>query len=79
MNRGLAAAAVLAVLPVVAARAGDRLDLNGLVDVRAVATDASASYLDGGYGRTRFDDDHAGLRLGRLMLSGRFRLTDTVT
>lgn len=66
----------LAACPAVA---GDRLDLNGLVDVRMVSTDASPSYNYGGLGRTRFDDEHAGLRLGRLMLSGRFRLTDTVT
>ncbi len=71
--------ALLALMPGLSAVAGDRFALTGLIDVRAVATDASTSYLNGGLGATRFDDQHQGLQLGRLMLAGRLRLTDTVT
>ncbi len=72
---------VLGLLAVTAtpALAGDRLQLTGLVDLRAVYADATPSFLDGGLGRTRFDENHDGLQLGRLMASVRYRLTDTLT
>ena len=60
------------------ARAEERLILDGLLDVREVHTDATPSYLYGGLGRVRFDDDHEGLRLGRASLGARRRITDTV-
>ena len=60
------------------AQAEERLVLDGLLDLRAVHTDATPSFLYGGLGRVRFDDDHEGLRLGRASLVARLRLTDTV-
>ncbi len=62
-----------------AASAGDRLDLQGLIDVRAVYADGTTSFLDGGSGRLRFDPDHQGIRIGRVMLAARYRLDDTWT
>jgi hypothetical protein len=47
-----------------AASADDGLDL--LVDVRLIASDGRTSYLDGGLGKLRFDEDHDGLQVGRL-------------
>jgi hypothetical protein len=79
MRRAALPLAVLLVGLAGPARAGDRLELTGLVDLRAVATDNTTSYLNGGDGRTRFDGDHDGLQLGRLMLAGRYRLADTLT
>jgi len=61
------------------ARADDRLQLDGLIDLRLVHTDAQPSYLYGGLGTVRFDDDHDGLRLGRASLALRTRLSETVT
>jgi len=61
------------------APAGDRLTLDGMFDLRWVYSDAETSYLNGGLGPLRFDADHDGLRLGRAMLAGSFRLTDIVT
>ncbi len=58
---------------------GDRLELTGLLDLRAVYADTTPAYLYGGLGRTRFDGEHDGLRLGRLMAAVRYRLTDTLT
>ena len=60
-------------------RAGDRLDLQGLFDIRAVYADGATSFLDGGTGRLRFDPDHQGLRIGRLMLAARYRIDDNWT
>ena len=61
------------------ARADDRFELAGMFDVRAVSADATPSFLNGGLGRTRFDSDHEGLRLGRAFALGRVRLTDTLS
>jgi hypothetical protein len=61
------------------ALAGDRFELQGLFDLRAVHTDGAASFIYGGSGRLRFDPDHDGVRIGRLLLSGRYRLNDTWT
>jgi hypothetical protein len=61
------------------AAAGDRLELQGLLDVRAVYADGTTSFLNGGSGRLRFDRDHEGIRLGRAMLAGKFRLDDVWT
>ncbi len=79
MAARILAFALLLLAPVVPALAGDRLELTGLLDLRVVAADGTTSYLNGGLGRTRFDSEHDGVQLGRLMLAGRFRLTDTVT
>jgi len=59
-------------------RAQERLILDGLIDLRAVHTDATPSFLYGGLGRVRFDDDHEGLRLGRASLGARLHLTETL-
>lgn len=71
-------AALLLIAFAAGASAQERLIVDGLVDLRAVHTDATTSFLDGGLGRVRFDDDHEGLRLGRASLGARLRLTDTV-
>ncbi len=57
--------------------AGDRLDIQGLIDVRAVYADGATSFLEGGTGRLRYDPDHQGIRIGRLMLAARYRIDDT--
>jgi len=49
------------------------------IDVRAVAADGLPSYLEGGGGKLRFDEDHDGVRIGRIFLDYRGRLTDTLT
>src|SRR3954465_14476177 len=36
------------------------------LDLRAVASDGQTSFLLGGQGKLRFDEDHDGIRLGRL-------------
>ena len=59
--------------------AAEPLDVRVGLDVRAVATDASPSFLNGGFGRTRFDDDHEGLRLGQAYLAARYRLNDSLS
>jgi hypothetical protein len=46
-----------------AARAGD---WNLSLDLRAVYADSGESFLEGGQGKFRFDEQHNGLRLGRL-------------
>ena len=60
-------------------QAGDRVELRGELDLRLIDSDATPSFLEGGYGRQRFDEDHDGLRLGRAFLTARVRLSDTVT
>jgi len=77
-TRPLALASMLAFGPLAAA-AGDRLELTGLLDVRAVYTDADTSFLNGGSGRLRFDKNHDGLRLGRALLAAKFRVSDIWT
>ncbi len=57
----------------------DGLIVDGLIDLRAVHTAASLSYLNGGIGTVRFDDEHEGVRLGRASLSLRFRISETLT
>jgi hypothetical protein len=62
----LLALACVALLATTAARAtGWELDL----DLRAVASDAATSVLDGGYGPTRFSRGQSALQLGRLRLA----------
>ncbi len=46
------------------AQAESSFDLS--VDLRAIAVDAPTSYLYGGLGKLRFDDDHDGIQVGRL-------------
>lgn len=53
-------------------------DLSGVIDIRAqVGNSALAPWIEGGYGRGRFDDD-AGLALGEATLVWRPRLTDSL-
>lgn len=61
------------------ASAGDRLSVDGMFDLRWISSNAETSYLNGGLGPLRFDEDHDGLRLGRAMLSGKLRVTDIVS
>jgi hypothetical protein len=59
-----ALALVALMLTATAAAAEDGLDLQ--VDLRLIASDGRTSYLDGGLGKLRFDEDHDGLQIGRL-------------
>ena len=61
------------------AYADDRLTVDGMLDLRWIFSNAETSYLNGGLGPLRFDEDHEGLRLGRAMLSGKLRVTDIVS
>jgi hypothetical protein len=49
------------------------------VDVRFVSTDVEQSFTHGGLGLGRFDEDHEGPQLGRLLLEYRGALSETVT
>jgi hypothetical protein len=61
------------------ASAEDRLNVVGSLDVRWVHSTGELSYLYGGLGTLRFDPNHEDLRLGRVSLASRLRLTDIVT
>ncbi|MFO1406361.1 MAG: hypothetical protein U1F08_02375 [Steroidobacteraceae bacterium] len=72
------AALLILVAPCIA-WGGDRIELLGELDLRAVWSDASPSFLEGGLGRQRFDPDTDGAALGRAFGALRYRVTDTVT
>jgi len=59
-----AAATFLLAMVAASARAEGQFDLS--VDLRLIAVDAPTSYLYGGLGKLRFDDEHDGLRVGRI-------------
>jgi hypothetical protein len=61
------------------ALANDQLTVVGAVDVRWVHSTSDLSFLDGGLGKLRFDQDDTGLRLGRAFVASRLRVTDLVT
>jgi len=61
------------------ARGGEPFDVRSIFDMRFVDTDSKDSFVNGGFGRLRFDKDHDGLRLGGAYLAARYRLSDTVT
>jgi hypothetical protein len=61
------ALAVLALAPNSPARAALN-EFDATIDLRAIASDGQRSYLDGGLGLLRFDDQHQGLRVGELRL-----------
>jgi len=79
MGMRTVAALLLLGFQALAARAGDRLDVRGELDGRLIFSDASPSFLEGGFGRQRFDPDHEDFRLGRAFVDARLRLTDTLT
>jgi hypothetical protein len=55
---------------------GDSQSFTFSVDLRAIAADGLPSYLQGGGGKLRFDKDD--IRIGRIFLDYRGRLTDTL-
>src|SRR3984893_17130181 len=61
------------------ALANDQLTVVGAVDVRWVHSTSDLSYLDGGLGKLRFDQDDTGPRFGRAFVVSRLRVTDLVT
>lgn len=63
---GAVSAALLTASPMATPVAAD--DFYAVVDLRAVASDGERSFLDGGLGELRFDDQHQGLRLGSVSL-----------
>jgi hypothetical protein len=76
-RRALIATALLGVAMHV--HAGEPFDLRVGIDMRAVAANTNDSFVDGGYGRTRFDEDHQGLRFGSAYLAARYRLADSLS
>ncbi len=52
---------------------------SGLIDLRLVAADGEASWIDGRVGKARFGDGRQGLRLGEAALVWNPRLSDTVS
>lgn len=52
--------------------------LDATIDLRAVATNAEPSFLGGGLGTLRFDDEHRGLRVGELRLGYTGQFADIV-
>ncbi|MES1191556.1 MAG: hypothetical protein ABUS47_10830 [Steroidobacter sp.] len=79
VTRTIIIAGVLAFIGIHCAYAGEPLDVNAGVDVRIVSSNSDDSSLRGGYGSTRFDNDHEGLRAGSAYVSARYRLDDTLT
>lgn len=51
----------------------------GLLDLRAVAADASRSFVDGGMGKLRYDADSPRLSIGQAVLHGDFDLVDSIS
>lgn len=76
--RPLAALALL-LIATGSAQAGDQLSVTGLLDVRWVNASGGLSFLNGGMGLLRFDEEHEDLRLGRAFLATRLRVTDLIT
>jgi len=68
---GMAAALCLA-------HAAPAHDFDLSIDLRAVSVSGQPSYLHGGGGKLRFDDEHEGLQLGSLRAGYRGDLTDTL-
>ena len=73
------AALAVAGLWIPVADAADDLSMIGQVDVRWIQSTGAMSYLNGGLGILRFDPEHEDLRLGRMFVAPRIRLTDAVT
>ena len=75
----VAAAACLTVLLVHGAVAADRHQVTGAMDMSYVrANSGQASWLHGGSGKLRFDENHDGLRVSRMFVDYRLRLTTTL-
>jgi hypothetical protein len=55
------------------------LEWQGLLDVRAIATDSERSWTNDGLGKLRYDSSNQGVRLGQGFLRVDDDLTDTVT
>lgn len=79
MRPACAAALLIAGCWSAAAAAGDRLTVDGQLDLRWIHSTSDQSYLNGGLGTLRFDTDHEDLRLGRAFLASRLRVSDIVT
>ena len=71
--------ALLMIAMCAVSHAGEPLDLRAGVDLRLVNSNSVDSFIGGGYGRTRFDTQHDGIRLGAAYLAAKYRLTDTLT
>lgn len=79
MHRAAALLVALAATPAPAAEAGDAHAFTGAVDLSVVVADTPLdSWLEGGNGKLRFDQDHDGLRFSRAFLDYRGRLAPTV-
>ena len=61
------------------AEAADQLMIDGQLDLRWVRSSAGLSYLNGGLGILRFDQEHEDMRFGRAFLASRWRVSDIVT
>ena len=69
---------VLLIAAGITAHAGEPLDMRAGIDVRAIHSNSNDSFMDGGYGTTRFDHDHQGLRLGLAYVTAKYRVDDTL-
>jgi hypothetical protein len=68
----------IAVPAVTAAAEWGEQHLDLQIDVRYVDTNAEGSFVHGGLGLSRFDEDHDQLQLGRLFIEYRAPLTETI-
>ena len=76
MRRRCTWACICALLLIGQSQAQDRLSMTGAVDLRWVHATGDTSWLNGGTGSLRFDENHEGLRLGRAFVATRLRLSD---
>jgi hypothetical protein len=74
---GLAALALLALLAATAASAAPG-DFDASADVLAVSSNGTPSFLDGGLGELRFDDNHQGLQLDNVRAGYHGEVADIV-
>jgi hypothetical protein len=50
----------------------------GLIEIQTGYNDAAHTWLDGGFSKTRFDDDSSPVRLGKVSLDAGYHFTDTL-
>jgi hypothetical protein len=75
--------ALIATIATIATNAGaaatEAIAWRGLLDVRAVDSDGSRSFLDSGMGKTRYDGDSPRLSIGQAVLRGDMDLSDSLS
>ena len=71
--------AVMLALPGAGASAAPDAEWRGLLDLRAVDSDAGRSFLDSGLGKTRYDQNSPRLSIGQAVLRGDVDVLDSVS